>query len=59
MSESFKNDRLSFGTVDDSFSIKWGWQKMNNSRLIYAVTRSVSETLSYTNFEDRFPPFVS
>ena len=29
---------------------------MNTNHLFYDVTRSVSETLSYTNFEDRFPP---
>ena len=31
---------------------------MNNSRLCYAVTRSASETLSYTNIEDGFSPYV-
>ena len=31
---------------------------MNNNRYFYAVTRSASETLSSTNFEDRLPPYV-
>ena len=31
---------------------------MNTNRLFYDVIRSASETLSYTNFEDRFPPYV-
>ena len=31
---------------------------MNNNHLFYAVTRSASETLSSTIFEDRFLPYV-
>ena len=31
---------------------------MNNNRLFDTVTRSASETLSSTLYEDRFPPYV-
>ena len=31
---------------------------MNNNHLFYAVTRSASETLSSTIFDDRFPSYV-
>ena len=31
---------------------------MNTNSLLHAVTRSASETLSSTIFEDRFPPYV-